>query len=80
MNRTIQIEDGRGWRPIETAPKDGTIIDVWCACDTLPDGGFRIPEVIWEDRYDAFFSNEAGVLADDITHWMPLPAPPETQP
>lgn len=72
MEEKVTGGDLNGWQPIETAPKDGTEIDVWCASA----GGFRIPSVIWEDRYGAFFSAEEGVLGDDISHWMPLPQPP----
>lgn len=66
---------GEGWRPIEMAPRDGTVFDAWCQ----PSGygnGFRIANVVWEPRYGAFFSNEEGILADDVIHWRPLPPPP----
>jgi hypothetical protein len=72
------------WRPIDTAPKDGTRIDVWLS-------GGRIPDVYWGlPRHDC---GEAGAYCDSCpvgegwcdaygyltedeqpTHWMPLPA------
>lgn len=44
------------WRPIATAPRDGTPIDVWCIPDEdeFPEwgpeqGGIRLTEVFWHD-------------------------------
>ena len=75
------------WQPIETAPKDGTQIDVWAK-------GYRIPDVKWgtpphvcyggycdscptrECWYDAnglALDEDSG---EEPTHWMPLPPPP----
>jgi hypothetical protein len=52
------------WRPIETAPKDGTRL------------------MLWDSRAGGYAVTGAWVAgsADDhetITHWQPLPAPPE---
>ena len=77
-----------GWQPIETVPKDGTAIWVWC--DGAPYLGYCEPadppfykEEKWflkasfrreENRSDEIF----GCYAHDAkpTHWMPLPSPP----
>ena len=66
------------WQPIETAPKDGTRV---LAVTNEYDG---VLIVSWRK---AWFGNKVGEMAwfDDedydtyinITHWMPLPAPPE---
>lgn len=39
------------WQPIETAPKDGTVIDLWVR---FPDGtGKRVPDGFWDENgYD----------------------------
>jgi hypothetical protein len=59
------------WQLIETAPKDGTAILSW-------DGQFRVV-IAWSTRDKGWFlcDDERGDWAD-VTHWMPLPAPPIT--
>jgi hypothetical protein len=58
------------WRPIETAPKDGTVVLVFAAArDGL--SAFQCTAAYHED---------AGWCVDELreaTHWMPLPPPPE---
>ncbi len=85
---SAQAQDVAGWKPIETAPKDGTDIHVWA-------GGWGWPEVVryelFEDEADAEEAGEPGywvysesAMADvfgfpnyeTLTHWMPLAAAP----
>lgn len=63
-----------GWRPIETAPKDGTAVLVsegrFCHC------------VEWNEEFDwwAVDDNKLGpfrLRGAAPTHWMPPPPPPE---
>lgn len=73
-----------GWEPIETAPKDGTKVDLWMRIDASPmsmgwSDEFRVPEAWFEvDRW--FHYRERGakseLLTRYITHWMPLRDPP----
>ncbi len=65
------------WRPIESAPKDGTEIIVWLASD------FRTAMVVSYDRERPGdpkypWRTLAGIgYAESLpTHWMPLPATP----
>ena len=65
------IEDQ--WKPIETAPKDGTEIIVYDR-----HGNF-VPWVYWDDE------DEKGVWMSNFirwaghpTHWMAFPNPPKT--
>lgn len=70
------------WQPIETAPKDGTRILLWCvhqnaqyAKDARAEG--------WEAAVIGEWTTHNGGgwvwhgLAGKHTHWMPLPAPPK---
>ena len=70
----------KGWRPIETAPMDGT--DILCFC---VEPKFEGDENPWTDFRVCFF----GAMTEDHacwmshygyeqrpTHWMPLPNPP----
>ena len=68
------------WQPIETAPKDGTVIFVWHECETNRHAAFdvNIKKAQWledcdEWRVDAFGGN----VPPKLTHWMPLPEPPK---
>lgn len=76
-----------GWRPIETAPKDGTVFMV-------TGEGYDWPEIVRWEHYDESAKGETGAegywsyaepLLNDVTdypgddewtHWMPLPTPP----
>ena len=77
------------WQPIETAPKDGTEIDLW-----FPDAscGYRIPDARWDicrsgstkggyawhDWSHRFGWQPISGQISDATHWM-LPEPPVIQ-
>jgi hypothetical protein len=73
---------GAGWRPIETAPKDGTVIDLWAKrrvanarfdqTSLFGRGAWKIPSDR-RSRVTCF-----AVLVDlKPTHWMPLPPAPD---
>lgn len=79
------------WQDISTAPRDGTTIDLWHSeYGRYPAHFWGLPEhSCGEDgRYcdsdwhrmaegwvDSAF-NEIMLDAEDFTHWMPLPQPP----
>ena len=77
---TAQAE---GWRPIETAPKDGTYLLLWEQYSTNPFVGcwaFGVWAVSHE-HVDAEGGWDGANVVDSIsqeriTHWMPLPLPP----
>jgi len=67
------------WQPIETAPKDGMAVDLWCVDS---DGSaYRVTDCYWIGPVE---SNEHGIgfwhdidPLTRVTHWMPPPDPPE---
>lgn len=75
---------GEGWQPIETAPRDGTLILV----NNIEPYGYRTDEepmgtARWGTHWiksGAWMSNGCcdGVSNYNPTHWMPLPNPPTT--
>lgn len=63
--------DGVGWKPIETAPKDGTRVLGLC------DNYYRpcAEEIYWQRPGVWLRESEKNVV--NPTHWMPLPPPPK---
>lgn len=66
------------WQPIETAPKDGSFIDIWV---TGPDEkGWRETDFYWNGRNFVTDFEGMHILPGSAiyipTHWMPLPPPP----
>lgn len=67
------------WQPIDTAPRDGTPI-------LLQPGDFRewcfIGHWGHVGRYTSspkmWIGHEYGAMENGISHWMPLPQPPES--
>lgn len=80
-----------GWQPIETAPRDGTVIDLWHdELGRTPDCKWGLPEHCcgeagqycdseWHSLKEDWVSTTFNEMLDDLayTHWMPLPAPPK---
>jgi hypothetical protein len=71
-----------GWLPIETAPKDGTRVDLWAAERERYENE-RVPGCWWlEDRWvhqATIFDDEQPLDLATIhraTHWRPLPPAP----
>jgi hypothetical protein len=60
----------RTWQGIDTAPRDGTPVLVYCAP--------HCAVAVWESGhwYDPVYSDGLPAL-DHATHWMPLPEAPE---
>lgn len=67
------------WLPIETAPMDGTKVDLWVVFPTT--GGVRWPNAFF-DTEERQWAGPSGFNAGQYTerpaikHWMPLPEPP----
>ena len=67
------------WQPIETAPKDGTVVDLYIH-NSDHDGGMRAADCRFNDDTDAWednYRNEVEEYGYQATHWMPPPEPPK---
>jgi len=65
-----------GWQPIETAPKDGTVV-LLAGCRKPVAAAWLEDEIDWWHVDD----NKRGPFAlrgPGPTHWMPMPAPPQS--
>ena len=63
------------WQPIETAPMDGTVVDIFAH-------GARQTNVRYlaNEKTPGWYFVYDGALAgfkEGASHWMPLPPPPE---
>jgi hypothetical protein len=71
----------QAWQPIETAPRDGTEVLVACPFD---DGSYEMSVASWWVKSWAARGRDNDVrlpmliLDRQPTHWMRLPADPET--
>jgi hypothetical protein len=68
-----------GWQPIETAPKDGTIVDLWGPKfnrDGIWNGECRYASCRWSNGWQNAYWCPLDKKSQP-THWMPLPAAPQ---
>lgn len=80
MDAALKIEDKpQQWRPIETAPKDGSLILGWdnkvmrgkgAECVMLWARNEHTQKHEWMNFWNAY-------RVDNPCHWMPLPQPPQ---
>jgi len=68
------------WQPIETAPKDGTVIDLWVPASTIYKA-HRFHSAKW-DEAKGWVMDKINVrvfeIVETATHWKHLPKPPES--
>jgi hypothetical protein len=64
------------WRPIDSAPKDGTVVLAYLApiYGERPSGIDLMMPLSWRDGY--WWDDIDRGFSDAVTHWMPLPLPP----
>ena len=71
------------WQPIETAPKDGTghVRGLWVHSAKTGKAIYweAIAGYVNDDGDFVDHDSNAPWRADDYTHWMPLPAPPDSE-
>ena len=73
-----ECNPGDGWMPIETAPKDGTVILTWRPFKEVYGDAGQVNQVRWDNKA---WRMPGASLPSDIpehtpTHWMAPPAPP----
>lgn len=73
--------DPHGWRPIETAPRDGTRVLLWCvhahaaySADPVSEGWAACVLGQWINHNGGGWTWHG--LCGRLTHWRPLPPPP----
>lgn len=69
-----------GWQSIRSAPRDGTVIDLWCDDERLTNCFWKdYPYWKWWQQYAESPGNNFPVDGK-ADYWMPLPKPPELLP
>lgn len=72
------------WLPIESAPKDGTKVLLYCPHIGVVRGSWQFnkyakkPRPYWSNDWEAV-AGAIATRADQPTHWMPLPPPPQDE-
>ncbi len=77
IERLLKLTD---WQPIETAPKDGTVVDLFRCGHRVPNCSWRVNHNVLLDGW-VYSPPNGGKYAfhkrdPNPTHWMPLPEPP----
>ena len=75
---SVITEPSMTWQPIETAPRDGSLILI----GGMGSRGWFVADVKWRDGW-MMWSSETDDWTEEChaaSHWMPLPAPPTGQP
>ena len=63
-------DDMSGWQPIETAPKDGTVVIVWPPTwNAVTSCAYWVAAECWWARLDL---DGSIVRPSEITHWRPV--------
>lgn len=84
MAKGLEGDGVSGWQPIETAPRDGSVIDVWLGEATVEEVRFYCTpgtrrSAGWHFQHGKF-RPAMGLRMPVIvqpTHWMPVPGPPK---
>ena len=81
--RKREVSAINDWKPIETAPKDGTKVDLWVEWPGQSPAAGRVPDAEWTDLYGWSYRSLTGEGDFGIehqggqpTHWRPRPEPP----
>lgn len=72
--RVAELEAAQEWRPIESAPRDGSRM-LLALCDS--GHVYWCVSGVWSKRFKNWNDGMEPAGLADPTHWMPLPAPPK---
>lgn len=76
-----EVSSDAGWRPIDSAPRDGTKVDLWCRAPGISAGPGRVPDCWYSVGkwwcYDDYGDDQCRSEVHNATHFMPLPEPPK---
>lgn len=77
-NNVFIEKRGRGWKRIASAPRDGTVIDVWLEISASPlsmgmGDSFGVPDAWFQDGKWVHMYRGKKTALDNwyITHWRP---------
>jgi len=88
IDSAISALEAMEWQDIETAPKDGTVFDVWLGNADKVDvdfyctaGSKRSAGWCWRNgKFRPHLPSSISIVTVvEPTHWMPLPTLPETE-
>jgi len=77
LSKIYKEEEMYEWQPIETAPRDGTKVLLLSQIGIFV-GSYDTYDVWGRWALELSISGD-GVDQECITHWMPLPKPPESE-
>ncbi len=72
--RRVEAETREEWRPIDTAPKDGTPVLLYFPSRYQGKGG-----ISWGCWINNEWLDSVAIRDNSATHWMPLPPPPSKE-
>lgn len=65
------------WKPIESAPMDGTSLIIATSMDLVGEASYCGSDGWWwANSHGEYWADAVEVHHGQVTHWMPLPAPP----
>ena len=67
--RSVPLPTVSEWQPIDTAPQNGDHILAW--------DGEQHAVIAWSTRDQEWFLCDGQPAWEGVTHWRPLPAPPD---
>lgn len=86
-------EAADGWQPIETGPRDGTVVDLWVKGKRMADcywsfarndKGKRVDDPVWDGWCcdtgkpgPSGFNPYPNLINGKPTHWRPVPGRPQ---